>query len=411
MNFILKTVRGAACLAITALTCALLYYNAALPDNYVVTEGGRLFLSEYLQIDSEPVIPVNYPEDKEVSAAASPVGYSGEHTEQLRLFGIFPIKEVNVTEVSSPVVVPCGTPFGIKILTEGVLVVELTGFDNGSGICSPARDAGIDEGDVIVSISGKKVTSNKDVSGIIEDSGGKALGVELVRDGRKRVVFIKPDKSVADGCFHAGMWVRDSSAGIGTVTFYDPDTMRFAGLGHPVCDTDTGDIMTMSRGEAVDVTISGIRKSSEGAPGELIGMFSSDRPVGKIISNEDSGVYGIMDSCPTASSAVPVAMRQEIVTGPAVILATINGSRPEQYSVEIERIELNGGESSHDLVIHVTDERLLNDAGGIVQGMSGSPIIQNGRLVGAVTHVFVRDPTRGYGIFADTMLSDLRSAA
>lgn len=412
MKFALNLFRGFVCSALAALMGGIIYFNEKLPDSYCVTAGSPLALGEYVEIRSECVIPENYSVYEDAySDAAAMIGVNGSRTEQLRLFGIFPIKNVTVTEVSEPVVVPCGTPFGIKLLTEGVLVVEITGFDSGTGITSPARDAGIDEGDIIVSISGKEVSTNKDVSRIIEESGGKTLGVELIRDGENRVVFIKPVKSAADGCYRAGMWVRDSSAGIGTVTFYDPSTKIFAGLGHPVCDTDTGDMLTMSEGEAADVYISGIKKSSEGAPGELIGMFTSDRSSGSLLLNSASGIYGRMDTCPSDQCAVPVAMRQEVKTGAAEIYATVNGSKPEKYAVEIEKIDLGSGSGCHNLVVRVTDERLLEHAGGIVQGMSGSPIIQNGKLVGAVTHVLVRDPTRGYGIFADTMLESAKQAA
>lgn len=414
MNFALKMFRSAACTALAALTGSIIYYNLALPDNYCVAKGGSLVLNDHIEVRSDRIIPECYDicsSENAIYNASSMKGAVEERTEQLRLFGIFPIKNVNVTEVNEPVVVPCGTPFGIKLLTEGVLVVELTGFDNGGGVTSPAREAGINEGDIIISISGKAVSSNKDVSRIIGESGGRTLGVELVRDGESRVVFLKPDKSAADDCYHAGMWVRDSSAGIGTVTFYDPATKMFAGLGHPVCDSDTGEMLTMSSGEAADVYISGIKKSSAGLPGELIGMFISDKSCGSLVLNSESGIYGYMDKCPSMVGAVPVAMRQEIKTGPAVIYATVDGSSPKEYGVEIEKVDIKASETGKNMVVRITDERLLDKAGGIVQGMSGSPIIQDGKLVGAVTHVFVRDPTRGYAIFADTMLECAENAA
>lgn len=409
MKTALNLFRGLTAAALTALTGCIVYLSATLPDSFVVAAGSPLILSEYLQVSSERILPENYsPANNNafMAAAVSPeaIEVGTSRTEQLRLLGIFPIKNVTVTEVEEPAVIPCGTPFGIKMLTEGVMVVELTGFDSGNGISSPAKDAGIDKGDIIVSISGRNVSTNADVSRIIEGSGGKALGVELIRNDEHRVVFLRPAISTADGCYHAGMWVRDSSAGIGTVTFYDPLTGIFAGLGHPVCDQDTGEILTMSKGEAAEVTISGVRKSAGGDPGELMGMFTSDNASGELLLNSEAGIYGTMYSCPVTAAPVGVAMRQEIEEGEAQILTTIAGNDPEKYTVEIERIDLSDSSGSHNMVIHVTDERLLNEAGGIVQGMSGSPIIQNGRLVGAVTHVLVRDPTRGYAIFADSMI-------
>lgn len=399
------------CTALTTLMGSIIYYNEKLPDSYYVTSGSELVLNEYIEVHSDSNIPENYVVDNFECYQKTFADINAlSHTEQLRLFGIFPIKNVTVNEVGEPVVVPCGTPFGIKLQTEGVLVVELTGFDTGDGFSSPAREAGISEGDIILSISGNEISSNKDVSRIIEDSSGQTLGVELIRDGQKRVVFIKPSKAAADGCYRAGMWVRDSSAGIGTVTFYDPATKIFAGLGHPVCDSDTGNMLTMSEGEAAKVIINGVKKSCDGSPGELMGMFASSSAAGRLLLNDVSGVYGQLDECPSYMSAVPVAMRQEIKVGEAEILTTVSGTEPERYSVEIEKISLDSNDC-RNLVVHVTDERLLNDAGGIVQGMSGSPIIQDGKLIGAVTHVLVRDPTRGYGIFADTMLYTAENAA
>ncbi len=407
MNFALKMFRVLACTALAALMGGIIYLNEALPDSYLMTKGGSLSLAEHIEVSSERVIPANYEIQDSGYSQAAVINDKGScvRTEQLRLFGIFPIKEVTVTEVAEPVVVPCGTPFGIKLLTEGVLVVELTGFDSGSSVISPAAQAGIEEGDIIMSISGKKVMSNRDVSRVINESSGKTLGVELVRDGVSRVVFIKPEKSAADGEYHAGMWVRDSSAGIGTVTFYNPSTGVFAGLGHPVCDADTGEMLTMSSGEAAQVNISGIKRSMAGSPGELIGMFTSDKAEGALLLNCESGIYGTLNSCPVDISPVPVAMRQEVKTGPAVIYSTIDGKNPRQYSIEIEKIDMVSS-GTRNMVVRVTDSELIEKAGGIVQGMSGSPIIQDGKLVGAVTHVLVKDPARGYAIFADTMLED-----
>lgn len=413
MRSALKFIRGVLCGLIAAVTGALVYYNLTLPDSYIVSRGQQLCLGNFVEVTSDGVLPENYSfeygDRSDICTVLADSSRTGAaRSEQLRFLGIFPIKTVTVNEVDEPVVIPCGTPFGIKLLTEGVMVVELTGFDSGGRLASPAKDAGIEEGDVILSISGRKVSSNKEVSSIIEESGGKTLGVELLCGEERRIIFIRPEMSAADGCYRAGMWVRDSSAGIGTVTFYDPVSHIFAGLGHPVCDRDTGETLTMSKGESADVVISGIKKSAAGAPGELIGMFTDSSSSGELLLNSDCGLYGRMNSSPVMGSAVPVAMRQEIEAGPAQIYSTVSGGVPEIFSVEIEKIDLSDDIDSHNMVIRVTDSRLLEKAGGIVQGMSGSPIIQNGKLAGAVTHVLVRDPTRGYGIFADTMIKSVR---
>lgn len=412
MKFAARLLQGSIGMLLTVLIGLIIYYNAILPDNYYVYGESELVISEYVTVRSDEIIPENYVCCHEKACTASI--YEDEavsRIEKLKLFGIFPIKEVSVTQVSEQMVIPCGTPFGIKLTTEGVMVVELTGFESGDEIISPAREAGIEKGDIIISISGKKVSSNASISRIIEESGGQTLGVELERDGVNRVVFIKPEKSDADGSYKAGMWVRDSSAGIGTVTFYNPATGIFGGLGHPVCDVDTGETLPMAQGYSADVIISGINKSTAGDPGELIGMFVSDKTSGELIMNTDCGIFGKLTKAPAMNKAVEVAARQEVHTGYAEIYTTIQGSEAKSYMVEIEKIDLSDDGSCKNLIVHVTDERLLKDAGGIVQGMSGSPIIQDGKLVGAVTHVLVKDPTRGYGIFVDSMIEYAQKAA
>ena len=206
------------------------------------------------------------------------------------------------------------------------------------------------------------------------------------------------------------MWVRDSSAGIGTLTFTDPAHGTFAGLGHAISDTDTGAEIALLSGEIVPVTITGCARGAAGAPGELRGEFAGGPVLGTVLANESTGVYGIWRGGKQGTSW-PVANMQEVATGPARILTTTANGEPHMYEVEIERVNMTAADPNRNLLLHVTDPALLQATGGIVQGMSGSPILQNGRLVGAVTHVLVNDPTRGYGIFARTMLTRADSAA
>jgi len=286
------------------------YYSLKLPDSYSVTRNSTLVLSDNISVTSRTIKSDVYSDARQAAIFGT-----GTHSEQLMLWGIFPIKRVEVTETDAHLVIPCGTPFGIKMTTEGVIVIELSGFDNGTEIVSPAKDAGITEGDFIISISGQEVHSNREVSDIISASGGDILAVEIVRDSESQVVYVQPQKSAADDAYHAGMWVCDSSAGIGTVTFYDPSTKTFAGLGHPVCDNDTGEILTMSEGSTAAVYITGIKKSIGGNPGELSGAFISEKDTGILKVNCEAGVYGTMDEQPIANESIEVAMRQEIVTG------------------------------------------------------------------------------------------------
>lgn len=380
-------------MCLIAVTALIAYYFIQLPSNYYVTKGSSLKLSCFFDVnvyDSRDTM-------QSLNSKVSPLNSKAT----LMLFGIIPIKEVTVQTVNRPVLVPGGNPFGIKILTDGVMVVGLSDLSNGT--VSPAVSAGIKTGDIIISVDGQKVLSNTEIKSIISSCDGQDIDVIIKRDSVNMQVALKPVYSESDGCYVAGMYVRDSTAGIGTVTFYDPATGSFGGLGHPVCDVDTGEIMPLSSGEVVDVSINGVNKGIPGEPGELLGNFISVLPIGSININNQSGIFGELNSAPSLNAAIPMAMRHEVQVGDATILTTISGSTPKEYKIKIEKIDLKENGESKNMVIRITDPVLLEISGGIVQGMSGSPIIQNGMLVGAVTHVFVNDPTKGYGIFCDTM--------
>jgi stage IV sporulation protein B len=330
----------------------------------------------------------------------------------LKLFGAIPIKEVTVESLGTPAVVPLGTPFGIKMLTDGVLVVDTNGFPTKSGYSSPASKAGIKPGDVIKTINNIPVYSNADVAAIIQKAESGA-NIVYSRGDKTAVTELIPEKSSKDGKLKAGLWVKDSSAGIGTLTFADPETGIAAGLGHPVCDTQTGEILPLYSGQSCEVTITRYKKGAPGEPGELTGSFSEDTEIGELLGNRENGVYTEIEandisemSNRAGTEAMPLAFRQEIKKGEAVIISTIDGDTPQSFAIEIEDINLNDKGDSKDMVIKIKDERLINATGGIIQGMSGSPIIQNGKVIGAVTHVFVNNPTKGYAIFADTMYAE-----
>lgn len=395
MRKIIKITAALASITIMTFLGIVIYYNNSLPNNYYITSGSELKISGFIE-----TVPCSGAYSGEQAAAAGRI--SGKRAE-LRLLGIIPIKTVNIQEVNEPVLIPCGNPFGIKLLTDGVIVIEVSSFETSSGMRAPAMDAGIKMGDIIKTINGQKIRSNEDIADVIEKSGGNKLTIKLVRNDTNIIVNVTPGMCESDGSYRVGLWVRDSSAGIGTVTFYDPETGVFAGLGHPVCDVDTGNILPLSEGEVVDVTVNGIKRGTSGIPGELIGSFTSNSAVGSLELNCENGLYGTLSEYKADSEAVPLGMRQEIDVGDAYIYTTINGTEPKKYSIVIEKIDLQDSCGSRNMIIRVTDKELLEKTGGIVQGMSGSPIIQNGKLVGAVTHVFVNNPTKGYAIFADTM--------
>ncbi len=396
-------------LMISALSLSL-YAGQILPDCVYLAEGQEveeLDLSAASFSGSGPAITVGAPVRQEVEAEPDrfPVG--------LRMFGAISVKDILVQVVPREYVLPGGSPFGIKMFTDGVMVVGMTDVVNGGETCNPAKEAGLRLGDVITRINGKRMSTNEDVAAMVEKSGGSPLTVQVLREGCESFeASVNPVRSDDAGGYRAGMWVRDSSAGIGTMTFIDPENGCFAGLGHGVCDIDTVNLMPLSSGEAVDVVITGVTRGSSGSPGELRGAFSETRPMGILLKNDPTGVYGQLNPASMDwgnASPVPVAMRQEVKPGKAHIRTTVDGSQPEEYEISIERVNFSEGNPTRNMVIRVTDSRLIAKTGGIVQGMSGSPILQNGKLVGAVTHVFVNDPTRGYGIFAENMEQCLSS--
>lgn len=334
---------------------------------------------------------------------------SGMRTQQyqaeLLLFNRIPVKSVSVSVVSERQVIPCGTPFGIKMFTNGVMVVGIAEIQTESGMVNPAEQAGLRMGDIIVSVDGSAVNRNEEIAALVEKSGGKPVEIQYRREDKEYTSQLSPVKSLVDGKWKAGLWVRDSTAGIGTLTFYDPSTEQFGGLGHGVCDTDTSELMPFLNGEILPVTISGVTKGAKGAPGELHGYFEGDEAMGVMHANDEAGVYGELYGSP-AGEPMTVALSQEVHPGQAQIISTVDGEGPQRYDVVLEYVNYRESGEGKNMILRVTDPRLLEKTGGIVQGMSGSPILQNGKLVGAVTHVFVNDPTRGYGIFAESMLEN-----
>lgn len=302
----------------------------------------------------------------------------------------------------------CGTPFGIKLLTDGVIVTGFAKIGNSDDIfeLSPAGRAGIEKGDVITKINGSKIKSSGNMSELIALSGDSAE-LTYIRDECEYTVDVEI-KCDTDGEKRIGLWVRDSTAGIGTMTFYDPKTNGCAGLGHAVCDIDTGEILPLGTGQIVPAVITGVKRGESNVPGELCGTLTPASIEGAITDNCDCGLYAVLDETDGEDNLMPLAYSNEVQNGKAYIISTVDSEEPQMYSVEIESIDKNSSDNKN-MVIKVTDKELIDKTGGIVQGMSGSPIVQNGRLVGAVTHVFISDPTHGYGIFAQTMYEHLMS--
>ena len=301
-------------------------------------------------------------------------------------------------------VVPVGKTVGIKLFSRGVMVVGLADVVTEQGEQSPARACGLRTGDIITHIDGKQVDSIEEVQSVLQSAGGDTMEIQLTRGGRMVETQTAAVQCMKDGSYRLGAWIRDSMAGIGTVTYYDPDSGKFAALGHGVNDVDTKLLMPLESGAVMASEVTDVETGQKGMPGELHGKFDLTEDLGTLYANTDCGVFGVTQDGVFSGEAVPVAKVKEIKVGAATILSNVEGDTVQEYQVEILRVYRCTGQDSRSMMIRVTDEALLAKTGGIVQGMSGSPILQNGKLVGAVTHVLVNDPTCGYGIFAETML-------
>ena len=301
-------------------------------------------------------------------------------------------------------VIPLGQAVGIKLFSQGVLIVGLSDISTNQGLASPAKACGLQEGDVITHINEEKVDSIEEVQTILQELDGQEMELSVLRDEKNLEMTTKAAQCSTDGAYKLGAWIRDSMAGIGTLTFVEPSTGLFGTLGHGINDVDTSVLMTLQSGGVTSATIAGVVKGMDGRPGELRGAFSSEADLGTLYANTKSGVFGHLTNPKALSGrAVPVAKPKEVHEGPATILANVEGNTVEEYTVEILKV-FHDASDTRDLMLKVTDQRLLDRTGGIVQGMSGSPILQDGKLVGAVTHVLIDHADRGYGIFAQHML-------
>lgn len=297
-----------------------------------------------------------------------------------------------------------GYPIGLKLYADGVIVVGTEVVDTANGNVNPAEKAGLEVGDIIKKVNGNVVAKNSDVSDIIEKSAGEGIRFMIKRGKKELEVVFRAEFSVSENKYKAGIWIRDSSAGIGTVTFCTQDGY-FASLGHAVCDIDTKATLPISEGECCEAKITGYIKGENGTAGELCGFLENKR-TGLVYSNEEKGVYGSFDKVPNEKMLLPIASKSEVETGEAEIYTTIQDGIVEKYTVSIEHIDKHSSDNKN-LTVKVTDAELIRRTGGIIQGMSGSPIVQNGKIIGAVTHVFLNESTGGYGIFAETMLDNL----
>ncbi|MCM1569363.1 MAG: SpoIVB peptidase [Roseburia sp.] len=337
-------------------------------------------------------------------------GGQEEYSMQVRLFGFLPFKRVGIQVVEEQELIPVGAPIGIYVKTEGVLVVGIGEFESNRGYeCSPAKYI-LRSGDYIQKLNGVKISEKEELIQRIEDCGGAKVILTIGRGKEEFDVELQPVQNTA-GEYKIGVWVRDNTQGVGTLTYIDGEG-NFGALGHGINDVDTSMLMEMDDGTLYETEIVSVRKGETGNPGELTGMivYTNEHILGDITENNIRGIFGQCNDKAmklVSEEPLPIGFRQEIEKGYAQILCTVE-KEPCLYEVEITSVHLNHDNVNRGIELTVKDERLLELTGGIVQGMSGSPIIQNGRIIGAVTHVLVDDPTKGYGIFIEEMLEGNR---
>lgn len=330
----------------------------------------------------------------------------------LTLMGFLPVKEVTLNIIPDIKVVPSGEAIGVRIESKGVLIVGLSSITDLNGRkCSPAADAGFEIGDKIMDIDGRQVEKEKDIVDYLNNRQNKNDKVKIMvdREGGRHSLSVKPVKCEEDGIYRIGLWVRDNIAGVGTMTFYDPSSRVFGALGHGITDVDSGVLVDINSGSIMKSKIASIQKAKKTVPGELVGIFyDSDETYGVIEKNTSFGIYGKLNKKQNTSrnKAVSVGLNSQIKEGPAKILTTIEGNKVEEFDIEIQKVVRQSNSESKSMIIRITDKKLIEKTGGIVQGMSGSPIIQNGKLIGSVTHVLINDPTRGFGISIEWMLKE-----
>ena len=376
-----------------------------IPDEITIFEGENLSLKTIFGIalhSEDEVLEVSS------NSGEKTINKIGNETLSVSLFDKLFIKSVDVSVLPRTTVIPVGNIAGVKLYTNGVLVVgmsEIEGED--SKTYKPYENTGIEEGDMIVKINNNLISSTDDLIEKVNMSKGEKVEIEYIHDEETKECSITPVKTSEEE-YKLGLWVRDSAAGVGTVTFYEPSTQRFGALGHGITDIDTGDLLNIASGEFVTAQVLNIKKGENGNPGKIQGTVEEQETIGDITKNTEFGIYGKIQDLSSlnidTSKEMEVAMREEIELGKATILCSLDNQTVKEYEIEITKIYRDNNYNNKSMEIKVTDDELIEKTGGIIQGMSGSPIIQNGKFVGAVTHVLVNSSTEGYAIFGDLML-------
>lgn len=382
----------------------------SIPSNIIIFEG------ENLNLKIATGLTLASKNSKTILTASNinkeKINSEGTNNLNLNLFGTIPVKEVNVNVIPKTMVVPLGNAIGMKLYTKGVLVVGMSQIETDKNEKKkPYENSGIEQGDTILEINNNIVGNTEELIKEVENSKGNTINIKYLRDDKTMQTDITPVKS--KNTYKIGLWVRDAAAGVGTLTFYEPSTNLFMALGHGISDIDTEEIVNIANGELVTANIVSITKGRKGYPGEIRGTIDEGKTIGTIYKNTNFGVYGTVKNKnyleADLTQEMEVAPRNEIKEGKAQIICQLENSAKKKYDIEIEKVYINNNQNNKSMLIKITDKELLEKTGGIIQGMSGAPIIQEGKFVGAVTNVLVNDPTQGYGVFADIMIKEMRS--
>mgnify|MGYP004619269459 FL=1 len=377
-----------------------------LPSSYIIMQGENLNLYTLLGLSIKENLDYQTLQTSS-TIEQTQINKIGKVNFSLNLFNLIPLKNIDVNVIPKTTVVPMGNAIGMKLYTAGVLVVGMSEIEGKK----PYENSGIKEGDRIVQINQNQIDNTDDLMEAVNQSNGNKISLQYVRDEKTITTSIKPVKNSSNE-YKIGLWVRDAAAGVGTLTFYEPASRMFATLGHGIMDIDTLDLIKIANGELVTTNILSITKGTKGNPGEIRGTIEAGHTIGNISKNTKFGVFGTMNKTPyltvSDENAMQVALREEIKTDKAQIICEVENGKKEYYDIEIQKVFVNNNKDNKSMLIKITDLKLLKKTGGIIQGMSGAPIIQNGKFVGAVTHVLVNDPTIGYGVFADIMLKQMK---
>ena len=377
-----------------------------LPSSYIIMQGENLNLYTLLGLSIKENLDYQTLQTSS-TIEQTQINKIGKVNFSLNLFNLIPLKNIDVNVIPKTTVVPMGNAIGMKLYTAGVLVVGMSEIEGKK----PYENSGIKEGDRIVQINQNQIDNTDDLMEAVNQSNGNKISLQYVRDEKTITTSIKPVKNSSNE-YKIGLWVRDAAAGVGTLTFYEPASRMFATLGHGIMDIDTLDLIKIANGELVTTNILSITKGTKGNPGEIRGTIEAGHTIGNISKNTKFGVFGTINKTPyltvSDENAMQVALREEIKTDKAQIICELENGKKEYYDIEIQKVFVNNNKDNKSMLIKITDLKLLEKTGGIIQGMSGAPIIQNGKFVGAVTHVLVNDPTIGYGVFADIMLKQMK---